>query len=315
LDKKKIVKVTKDIFDIYTHDDMSVYIYVEITNKKKMYDDIFDYFFNEITVFDHYKLSNDVLYEPSKRNYKSLYNNLRLFIDDHNIDEYPISMLTSELEILLEEEGILEQKNTDTFYVRNDKAGKIGEYILSILLEKYFDCICIIPKSRLITDRNMSVFGIDTLHYSKSKKMLMFGESKFTKNLDSGIGLIKQSISGYEKQLQEEYVLILSNEFLKLKVINELYENQIGFCMTFEQFLKETETEKIGIPVFITHGEDIDHEKIITKLEKLDRLSFFGVDTLYTIISLPIISKSEILEAFTKRLSDALGEIDGKASE
>jgi hypothetical protein len=67
--------------------------------------------------------------------------------------------------------------------------------------------------------------------------------------------------------------------------------------------------------VFITHGEDIDHEKIITKLEKLDRLSFFGVDTLYTIISLPIISKSEILEAFTKRLSDALGEIDGKASE
>ena len=310
----EIKKVTIDIYDIYCHKDMNVYVYIEIADKKKMFDELFNFFFSEKTLFDHFKFSNQVLYEPTSKNYVSLYKNLSLFIDEHNVEKHPISILTTDLEKILCDEGILENRDKDSFYIRKDKAGKIGEYILSVLLEKYFECSCIIPKSKLTTDRNMSVFGIDTLHYSKPKKMLMFGESKFTKNIDTGISLIKQSIRDYEKQLQDEYVLILSNEFLQLNIINDVYKNEIGLCMKFEQFLKETKTEKIGVPIFIAHGTEIDHAQIIEKLDKLERLYFFGVETIYTIISLPVVSKEELLESFTIKINEMLGELYGKAT-
>ena len=39
----------------------------------------------------------------------------------------------------------------------------------------------------MITDKNMSVYGIDSLYYSPNEKLILLGESKVSKSLDNGI--------------------------------------------------------------------------------------------------------------------------------
>ena len=50
-------------------------------------------------------------------------------------------------------------------HIQKDKIGKIGEYAMHLLLTSYYKIHCIIPKFRCTTDRNMSVFGIDSLFF------------------------------------------------------------------------------------------------------------------------------------------------------
>ena len=303
-----------DIFDVYTCEDMDSFIYVEISDKTKLFDTLFAFFFSEITLFEHFRTANEPLYEPTIRNYVSLYKNLKLFIDEENVAHIKVESITDEIRDILDKEGMLKIEGEHTYIIRNDKVGKIGEYLFSILLEKYYDCDCIIPKTRLTTDPNMNVYGIDTLHYSRKNRSIMFGESKFTTSLESGVSLLKESLVSYETQLRDEYTLILSNKFLKLNVINEMYGNEIGLCMTFEKFLEEAKIDKIGIPLFVAHGGTVDDkETIFKKLNTIKRTKFFGKDTVYTIISLPVISKSEILKRFTEKTTEMLGEIYERA--
>ena len=58
---------------------------------------------------------------------------------------------------------------------------------------------------------NMSIFGIDELFLAED--MILFGESKVSINLQNGIKLIKESLKEYEKQIKDEYQLVLSNRF------------------------------------------------------------------------------------------------------
>ena len=82
---------------------------------------------------------------------------------------------TEEMIKILNEEYTIEEKN-GKLKVRIDKIGKIGEYIFTCILNEYFKFQCILPKVHLQTSYNMSIYGIDTLFYSKDKEMLLFGE-------------------------------------------------------------------------------------------------------------------------------------------
>jgi hypothetical protein len=291
---------------------MSSFIYSEISSEDKMYDALFSFFFSKETLYDHFRAGNEPLYEPTQRNFVSLYRNLHNFIDDENIITEKADKLSEEALKIMKDEGMVKIEGDSVFIIRNDKVGKIGEYLFSILLEKYFDCDCIIPKTKLITDPNMSVYGIDTLHYSQKNKIIMFGESKFTMTLASGVHLIKESLKNYEKQLKDEYTLVLSNKFLNLNIIPQTYGNEIGVCISFEKFLEEAKIDKIGIPLFVAHGDYGDNiQEIFSKINSFERVNFFGKETLYTIISFPVLSKEKVLRWFTIRINEMLGELNG----
>ena len=83
---------------------------------------------------------------------------------------------------------------------------------MHLLLTSYYKIHCIIPKFRCTTDRNMSVFGIDSLFFDPQQKTIYFGESKVCKNIENAIRLVNRSFEDYERQIAEEYKLVLANE-------------------------------------------------------------------------------------------------------
>jgi len=110
-------------------------------------------------------------------------------IDITNYNEHIIAIIKDECET--------EEENSKIF-ARKDKFGKIGEYIFCNILSNYYNFNCIIPKVHYITDNNMNVYGIDALFYSEQDNLLLFGESKFCKNLGNGISLINESLKNYQ---------------------------------------------------------------------------------------------------------------------
>lgn len=117
----------------------------------------------------------------------------------------------------------------------------------------------------------MNVYGIDTLFYSEKRDLLMFGEAKFSKNLNNGIKLIKESLKDYEKQLRQEYVCVLSKRIYKglLNKFNDLYGDKVAISTSMDMFVKKSGISEIGIPIFIAHGEDVKPEEIIKPIEAL----------------------------------------------
>ena len=189
--------------------------------------------------------------------------------------------------------------------------GKIGEYIFSIILLEYFNMTCIIPKIALITDPNMSVFGIDTLFYDKQKKMLLFGESKFFSNINEGVSALKKSLINYEKQIEDEYCLVLSNiDNYKMPIIENNYINSIEECLTFSEFIKKEKITSIGVPLFILHGGKVEIEEILTEFDKIERKSLFNLDTTYYCISLPILDKERFKSEFLKYTYERITEYE-----
>lgn len=189
---------------------------------------------------------------------------------------------------------------------------KLGEFIFCNLLSEYFEFDCIIPKVHLTTDPNMSVYGIDTLFYSSTQDMILFGESKLSKSLTNGIGLIEKSLKEYEKQIIDEYTLILSNRLLKncMGSFIEIYGDAIEISLTISDFISQAKVKKIGVPIFIAHGMETDTNDIFTKLKSISNPAFLGLDTYYIIISLPIVDKGKMIAAFTHGIAEKRNEYE-----
>lgn len=184
----KYTMVKFDCFDVYSCEDIYSFHYVDIHNPQLFYDGLIAYLLSEDNLLNFAKLHSEEFFQPTRRNYIKLFNNLKTFLDAEYDSKYATADDDETIKILKEEEMLVD-KNGELF-IRLDKIGKFGEYIFHILLTKHFKFDCIIPKFRIITDRNMNVFGIDTLFLDIDEKVLLFGESKVSCSLENGIALI-----------------------------------------------------------------------------------------------------------------------------
>ena len=291
------------IFEVVEENDKYIFLYCNIENKSEMLEKYFDYFFDEKVMYQHFNYLYNVPFSPTHENYVKLFYELKKFIDDNNYVVDISSEAIKDIEEILVDENLLAIHNQD-FKYRLDKAGKLGEYFFSILLERFFGLHCVIPKTRFTTDYNMSVYGIDVIYLNEDNE-LYFGESKFTKNVCNGIVQINKSLQSYEKQILDEYQLVLNawdsrNNVYKL---HELYGEKISCSISFIDFIKAVNIEKIYIPLFITHGTETEKELILKQLSKVNKIKLFDLDTKYIVISLPIIDKDEFIKYMSERIN------------
>lgn len=167
-------------FIVHQLDDNYSMIHIEIKDNEEFYKSLFECFFTEDKLIKYAENKFNLKFSPTKINFTILYKHLKIYIDDFNEDKYKVDAIQEEMIKILNEEYTIEEKN-GKLKVRIDKIGKIGEYIFTCILNEYFKFQCILPKVHLQTSYNMSIYGIDTLFYSKDKEMLLFGESKVTK--------------------------------------------------------------------------------------------------------------------------------------
>lgn len=299
----KITKKSFNCFNVYSFKDEHSVIHVDIADTPSFYRKLFDYFFDDTRFLQYIENKTSLSFEPTVENYVSLYKRLSLYVDDENIRKMP-SDIEDEVIKILAEEYTLEDKGNGNIEVRLDKMGKIGEYIFCNLLSEYFKFCCVIPKANFITDRNMSVFGIDAVFYCPEDKMILFGESKVSISLKNGISLINKSLSTYQQQVDEEFLLVLSQRWLRDKMATFAadFGSFIDRSITMKNFISKAGVTSIGIPVFIAHGSETDTATILSKLSSIKKVKLYDLETKIISISLPIISKSKLVATFTQKI-------------
>lgn len=301
-----IKKEEYSCFNVYTKENNYSFCHIELQNEENFYKGLFTYFFSEEKLLQYAENNFHLNFTPSRESYTKLYKDLRLFIDKKNLFEnVDLDVFNQNLEKILNDELIIENKEGKNF-IRLDKFGKVGEYIFSHILADYFKLDCIIPKIKLTTNYNMSIFGIDTLFYSSENNLIFFGESKMSKSIENGVELIKESLKEYEKQIQDEFLLTLSNRLINCnKIFLQTFQEHIDECINFEEFVKCTNIQAIGIPIFIAHGcdnTDLNIEHIFEVLLKIPNKKICDIETIYYSISLPIINKDKLMAYFTKEM-------------
>jgi hypothetical protein len=291
-------------FNIYSIDENHSFFHVQFEDSDEFFKNLFDYFFSENNLIKYCEHNKHLKFQPSDKNYVILYKHLQTYLDEKN-KLVPIEELEEILLPILEEEYGLEDEQGKKL-VRIDKMGKIGEYLFCCLLSDVFQFDCIIPKVHLQTNYNMSVFGIDTLYYSTHNNLILFGESKFSLSLENGLGLIKTSLKKYEKQIKDEFKLVLSNRLYKdkLNLFDEKYGDIAEISIDIDEFIVRAEIKTIGIPLFIAHGKEIDKNEILKKLQGIERISILGLEPIYYFISLPIIDKNKLIAIFTHKIKE-----------
>ena len=285
-------------FKVYEIDNKYSFVYVDINDDEKFLTGLVDYIFNEENLLLYSELSTGLEFKPGKREYVKLYKNIQYFLNEE-LMKIPVGNVDEELVKILSEEYECIKGDNGEYLIKQDKSGKIGEYIFHLLLTKYFNYTCIIPKFCISTDRNMSVYGIDTLFYDEKKSEILFGEAKFSNRFSNGVKLINKSLKEYEQNIKEEFLLVLSNDSYKLnESFKSRHKEKIDECFTFEEFIKEANLTTIVIPIFIAHGDGEKNtvEKFMKKLNSIKTKDMFGMNTKYMLISLPVIEKDKFIE-------------------
>ena len=285
-------------FKVYEIDNKYSFVYVDINDDEKFLTGLVDYIFNEENLLLYSELSTGLEFKPGKREYVKLYKNIQYFLNEE-LMKIPVGNVDEELEKILSEEYEFIKGDNGEYLIKQDKSGKIGEYIFHLLLTKYFNYTCIIPKFCISTDRNMSVYGIDTLFYDEKKSEILFGEAKFSNRFSNGVKLINKSLKEYEQNIKEEFLLVLSNDSYKLnESFKSRHKEKIDECFTIEEFIEEANLTTIVIPIFIAHGDGKKNtvEKFMKKLNSIKTKDMFGMNTKYMLISLPVIEKDKFIE-------------------
>lgn len=285
-------------FKVYEIDNKYSFVYVDINDDEKFLTGLVDYIFNEENLLLYSELSTGLEFKPGKREYVKLYKNIQYFLNEE-LMKIPVGNVDEELVKILSEEYECIKGDNGEYLIKQDKSGKIGEYIFHLLLTKYFNYTCIIPKFCISTDRNMSVYGIDTLFYDEKKSEILFGEAKFSNRFSNGVKLINKSLKEYEQNIKEEFLLVLSNDSYKLnESFKSRHKEKIDECFTFEEFIREANLTTIVIPIFIAHGDGKKDtvEKFMKKLNSIKTKDMFGMNTKYMLISLPVIEKDKFIE-------------------
>lgn len=311
-----IARVNFNNFSVHTLNEQTTFLHINLNDTHSFYRELFDYFFDETRLLSYAENKMNLHFEPTVKNYVTLFKHLGLYIDDFNIEKIPASIGKEVLRILSDEYE-LEDTGAGYLTVRLDKMGKIGEYVFCNLLSEYFRFDCIIPKVHLTTDPNMNVYGIDTLFYSSESDMILFGESKLSKSLLNGTGLINKSLKTYEQQIKDEFTLMLSSRFLKnnMGIFGDKYSDVIELCLSIESFIVMADVKRIGIPIFIAHGTEVKPNDIFKKLNKIKKTTMLGLKTVYIIVSLPIFNKSKMISVFTQGIAEKRAYYERKATK
>lgn len=299
-----IIKQNFNDFEVFLYDDCKSFVHINITNPRLFYSKMFEYFFDESKLLRYIENKASISFRPTTANFAALYKKLKIFIDKENDIQIPQNLEKNLLDIVSAEHTIIEENGIKK--IRLDKIGKIGEYIFSNILSEYFGYQCIIPKLNMLTDYNMSIFGIDTLFYSHENKLLLLGESKVSKSINNGIALINESLSSYQAQIDDEFELILSQRWLKDKMgyFADDFGDKIEISMNMSDFIKKADVRNIGIPIFIAHGGIETTEEIFNELSKIKKIDLYDIETNYIIISLPLIDKDEFVKSFTLAIAE-----------
>lgn len=315
--RKKVLEINLtredyECFEVYKDETCHTFIHVSLEKKENFFKEIFEYFFSDDKLLRYAEHKSSLHFEPTRENYCSLFLHLLTYLDEQNVEKRADELSEIVKEVLWDE-GEIEVKG-GKLYIRKDKIGKIGEYIFSCLLYDYFEFDCIIPKVLLETDPNMNVYGIDTLFYSEKRELLMFGEAKFSKNLNNGIKLIKESLKDYETQLRQEFVCVLSKRIYKglLYKFCDLYGDKVAISTSMDMFVKQAGIKNIGIPIFIAHGEEVKPEEIIDKLKMISLPNILNLKTSLIVISLPVLDKKVFVAYFTEYIRERLEQYNGR---
>lgn len=303
---KAMIQETYKDFNVFKMMDKTVFIHIKL-NCDTFYEDMLAFFFKEEKLLSYIYNKTTIEFDATIQQYVSLFKVLSGFIDTENLDA-DIEKMKIELNEYIDWE---KYSDDELLKLRRDKIGKIGEYILHNILSDYFNFACILPKLVLNTNKNMSVFGIDVIFFDEKNKMLLFGESKVSKNLHNGVNLINKSLKNYEHQICEEYRTILSSELINKNLPEEI-KKYIGKAMSFKKFIEIANIKRIGIPIFIMSGEDTNLESINKKLDKIDKVDFMGLEITYYIINLPIIDKNVFQSKVIKFLRERCDYYESK---
>lgn len=293
-------------FIVYKSDVSNSFLYVDFSNQDRFMDGLSDYVLSEKNLLNYANTMSQTAFTPTLANYKKLYSTLETFLNAE-MELLTFDNVSNEVRDTLGNEYTFINKDGNTL-VQKGKMGKIGEYIFHVLLTRYFRVSCIIPKFRCTTDRNMSVFGIDALFFDPDKRIIYFGESKVCKTIDNAITLVNRSFADYESQISEEYKLVLSNSdaFRLSEEFQSAFERYTEVCISFEGFMKAASVSQIYVPAFIAHGNGANNNTPADFLHKMNtkiiRDSFFGLDTKYLFISLPIIDKAKMMNIIMKKV-------------
>ena len=85
---------------------------------------------------------------------------------------------------------------------------------------------------------------------------------------------------------------------------NDIYGDVTEISIDIMDFIKKANIKQIGVPIFIAHGTELKVEEILLKLEKVNKVKLFNLDTKYYSISLPIVDKNKLVATFTKKIRD-----------
>lgn len=319
IDLEEKIEVSKyDGFDVYRIKEGHSFVYANFNDEDKFIDGLTDYLFNEDNLLNYARRTSKISFTGEAKQWVRLYHNISIFLNS-KLEVLEIGDVTEELKDILGNEYKLINVNGE-LKVQKDKVGKIGEYAFHILLTNYFQLDCIVPKFRCTTDRNMSVFGIDTLFLDIHNKILYFGEAKFSKNLESGIKLANRSLQEYEQQIREEYRGVLSSDdaFDLSEEFIDVFGEARQVCISFEKLIEIANITEIGVPIFIAHGKtdetDNPEDYIQDMRRKINNQSFFGLSTKYIFISLPVISKNKFIEMAMKKVVKKYHEYEQRSS-
>lgn len=293
-------------FTVYKDSSSNSFLYADFNNPSRFMEGLAEYILSEFNLLNYANTLTPIPFSPTPQIYNKLYRTLGSFLNSE-MEALTFDRVSNEVKTVLAEEYAFIDINGET-RVQKDKIGKIGEYVLHLLLTNYYKVHCIIPKFRCTTDRNMSVFGIDALFFDPATGGLYFGESKVCNTIDNAITLINRSFADYEEQISEEYKLVLSNDeaFKLSEEFLRAFQQHTAVCITFQDFLNVAGVKRIFVPAFLAHGngdKDNDIEHFLNKMNtKLKKKRLFNLDTEYLFISLPIIDKAKILEVIMKKV-------------
>ena len=305
-------------FKIYKDDSSSSFLYVRTSNPDLFMEGLADYIVSESSLLNYANSITPIEFTPTPKIYNKLYRTIGMFLNSQ-LELIPVDKEAEGIRAVLKDEFQFTSKDSRN-YVQTDKIGKIGEYIFHLLMTNYYRIPCIIPKINLVTDRNMSVFGIDALFYNLYNRTLFFGESKVCNSIENAITLINRSFSDYENQISEEYRLVLSNEYFNLAPeFQAAFEQYTGVCMTFKDFIEAAKIRHICIPAFIAHGNSSKNNTVQSFLDimnrRINKAELFGIDTQYMFISLPIINKKIMMSKIMRKVVEKSNEYRNATSK
>ena len=80
------------------------------------------------------------------------------------------------------------------------------------------------------------------------------------------------------------------------------FGEQLETSLSMFDFVGKAKIETVGIPVFIAHGGNNDVDDIFKKLKKIKKVSLYGLNMKYIVISLPLVDKEKLMKFFAKML-------------